>query len=84
MPLPPHGKWPPAEGSVRRKTNILLGHFPGVTSNITIRFIKLYDKRTTLAICSRSISIYGEGHMGLNKARIRDWIGRLNTMLKLS
>jgi len=61
-----------------------LSHFPDVTSNIIIRFIKLDEKRTTLAIYSRSISIHGEGDMGVNKARIRDWIGRPNTMLKLS
>ena len=61
-----------------------MGHFPDVTSNIVIRFIQLDEKRTTLAIYSRSISIYGEGDMGVNKARIRDWISRPNTMLKLS
>lgn len=49
---------------------------------ITIRFIELGEGKTTVAIYSRSI--YGERDMGVNKARIRDWIGRLNTMLKLS
>ncbi len=49
---------------------------------ITIRFIALDATRTTIAIYSRSI--YGQGDMGVNKARIRDWIGQLNNMLKLS
>lgn len=49
---------------------------------ITIRFIALDAKRTTLAIYSRSI--YGQGDMGVNKERIRDWIAKLNTMLMLS
>ncbi|HNB28017.1 MAG TPA: DUF1499 domain-containing protein [Alphaproteobacteria bacterium] len=49
---------------------------------ITIRFIPLDDKRTTLAIYSRSI--YGEGDMGVNKARIRGWVAKLNNVLKLS
>lgn len=49
---------------------------------ITIRFIALDEKRTTLAIYSRSI--YGEGDMGVNKARIRGWVAKLNNVLKLS
>lgn len=49
---------------------------------ITIRFIAIDAKRTTVAIYSRSI--YGQGDMGVNKARIRAWVGRLNTILELS
>lgn len=49
---------------------------------ITVRFIAIDANRTTLAIYSRSI--YGQGDMGVNKARIRGWIGRLNNVLKLS
>lgn len=49
---------------------------------ITIRFIKLDEQKTTIAIYSRSI--YGEGDMGVNRERTRAWVARLNTMLKLS
>lgn len=49
---------------------------------ITIRFIAIDANRTTLAIYSRSI--YGQGDMGVNKDRIRGWVGRLNNVLKLS
>ncbi len=49
---------------------------------ITIRFIALDETRTTIAIYSRSI--YGEGDMGVNKARIRAWVAKLNSVLKLS
>lgn len=52
--------------------------FPDI---ITIRFIKVDDRRTTIAIYSRSV--YGRGDFGVNKARIRAWVGRLNLMLKL-
>lgn len=49
---------------------------------ITIRFIAIDAKRTTIAVYSRSI--YGQGDMGVNKERIRGWVGKLNTVLKLS
>lgn len=48
---------------------------------ITVRFIPIGERRSTLAVYSRSI--YGEGDMGVNKARIRDWIAKLNKVLKL-
>ena len=48
---------------------------------ITIRFIALDDRRTTIAIYSRSI--YGRGDLDVNKERIRAWVGQLNLMLKL-
>jgi uncharacterized protein (DUF1499 family) len=49
---------------------------------ITIRFIAIDANRTTLAIYSRSV--WGQGDMGVNKARIRGWVGRLNNILNLS
>lgn len=49
---------------------------------ITIRFIALDEKRTTVAIYSRSI--YGQGDMGVNKERIRAWVAQLNSILDLS
>lgn len=52
--------------------------FPDI---ITIRFIAVGERKTTLAIYSRSV--YGAGDLGVNKARIRDWIGKLNGMLPL-
>ena len=52
--------------------------FPDI---ITIRFIAIGDKKTTIAIYSRSI--YGAGDFGVNKTRIRDWISKLNGMLPL-
>lgn len=48
---------------------------------ITIRFIPVDETRTTIAIYSRSV--YGQGDFGVNKARIRDWVGKLNLKLKL-
>ncbi len=48
---------------------------------ITIRFIPIGEKKTTLAIYSRSV--YGAGDFGVNKARIRDWTGKLNALLPL-
>ena len=52
--------------------------FPDI---ITIRFIAIGEKKTTIAIYSRSV--YGQGDLGVNKARIRDWVGKLNAMLPL-
>lgn len=52
--------------------------FPDI---ITIRFIQVDDRRTTIAIYSRSV--YGQGDFRVNKERIRDWVGKLNGMLKL-
>ncbi len=53
-------------------------HFPDI---ITIRFIAMGERKTTIAIYSRSL--YGHGDLGVNKTRIRDWIGKLNAMLPL-
>lgn len=52
--------------------------FPDI---ITIRFIPISDKKTTIAIYSRSV--YGQGDFGVNKERVRDWVGKLNGMLPL-
>jgi uncharacterized protein (DUF1499 family) len=52
--------------------------FPDV---ITIRFIPISEKKTTIAIYSRSV--YGQGDFGVNKERIRAWIAKLNGMLPL-
>ena len=52
--------------------------FPDV---ITIRFIASGERKTTIAIYSRSV--YGQGDFGVNKARIRGWIAKLNSMLPL-
>ncbi len=52
--------------------------FPDI---ITIRFIAIGEKKTTIAIYSRSV--YGQGDFGINKARIRAWVAKLNAMLPL-
>jgi hypothetical protein len=52
--------------------------FPDI---ITIRFIAIGERKTTIAIYSRSV--YGQGDFGVNKERIRGWIGKLNAMLPL-
>lgn len=52
--------------------------FPDI---ITIRFIPITEKKTTIAIYSRSV--YGQGDFGVNKARIRDWVAKLNALLPL-
>jgi uncharacterized protein (DUF1499 family) len=52
--------------------------FPDI---ITIRFIPIGEKKTTIAIYSRSV--YGQGDFGVNKERIRAWVAKLNSMLPL-
>lgn len=47
---------------------------------ITVRFIELSEKQSTLAIYSRSI--YGRSDYGVNKARIDQWMAELNRLLK--
>jgi uncharacterized protein (DUF1499 family) len=42
---------------------------------ITVRFIPVDDTHSTVAIYSRSI--YGKGDMGVNHARIDDWLAKL-------
>jgi uncharacterized protein (DUF1499 family) len=48
---------------------------------ITIRFIAIGERKTTIAVYSRSV--YGQGDFGVNKARIRAWVAKLNAMLPL-
>jgi uncharacterized protein (DUF1499 family) len=42
---------------------------------ITVRFLPVDDAHATLAIYSRSI--YGQGDMGVNRARIEEWLAKL-------
>jgi uncharacterized protein (DUF1499 family) len=42
---------------------------------ITVRFIPVGETQSTLAIYSRSI--YGQGDMGVNRARVLDWLAKL-------
>ncbi|HWA50254.1 MAG TPA: DUF1499 domain-containing protein [Dongiaceae bacterium] len=56
----------------------LVWRFPDI---ITIRFIPIGENKTTIAIYSRSV--YGQGDFGVNKARIRAWVAKLNAMLPL-
>lgn len=42
---------------------------------ITVRFIPLGEGRSTFAIYSRSI--YGQGDLGVNRARVLDWLTKL-------
>lgn len=46
---------------------------------ITVRFIDLGGRRSTLAIYSRSV--YGYSDRGVNKARIDAWLGELDALL---
>ena len=49
-----------------------LFRFPDI---VTVRFIPVDDTHSTLAIYSRSV--YGKGDMGVNHARIDDWLAKL-------
>ncbi len=42
---------------------------------ITVRFIYIDAKRTTLTIYSRSV--YGYSDFGVNKARVQSWLAKL-------
>jgi uncharacterized protein (DUF1499 family) len=42
---------------------------------ITVRFIPVDDTHATLAVYSRSI--YGKGDIGVNRARVEDWLAKL-------
>jgi len=44
---------------------------------VTVRFVPVDDTHATLAIYSRSV--YGKGDMGVNRARIEEWLARLTT-----
>lgn len=42
---------------------------------ITVRFVPVDDTHATLAIYSRSL--YGKGDMGVNRARVEEWLAKL-------
>ena len=44
---------------------------------VTVRFVPIDDTHSTLAIYSRSV--YGKGDMGVNRARVEEWLARLKT-----
>lgn len=46
---------------------------------ITVRFIDLEDRKSTLAIYSRSV--YGRSDMGVNQERIDAWLAELESVL---
>jgi uncharacterized protein (DUF1499 family) len=46
---------------------------------ITVRFLPVDDTHATVAIYSRSI--YGKGDMGVNRARVEEWLARLKARL---
>ncbi|HEU4826191.1 MAG TPA: DUF1499 domain-containing protein [Dongiaceae bacterium] len=47
---------------------------------VTVRFIPIDDAHATLAIYSRSK--YGKGDMGVNHARIDDWLAKLKARIE--
>ena len=47
---------------------------------ITIRFVPVDDTHSTLAIYSRSV--YGKGDLGVNRARVEEWLARLKSRLE--
>ena len=47
---------------------------------ITVRFIDLGDRQSTLAIYSRSV--YGRSDMGVNQERIDAWLSELDSLLQ--
>lgn len=51
----------------------------GFPDTLTVRFIKLGEDRSTLAIYSRAH--YGFRDFGVNKARVRDWTKKLTAAL---
>lgn len=46
---------------------------------ITVRFIELDDRQSTLAIYSRSV--YGESDLGVNQERIDGWLAEMDALL---
>ncbi len=54
-----------------------LVHYPDI---ITVRFIEVSEKQSTIAIYSRSI--YGRSDFGANKARIERWMAVLTYRLE--
>ncbi len=46
---------------------------------ITVRFVPMDDTHATIAIYSRSV--YGKGDMGVNRARVEEWLAKLKARL---
>lgn len=53
-----------------QRTRVL--HFPDL---ITVRFVPVDDTHATMEIYSRSV--YGKGDLGVNRARIEEWLAKL-------
>src|SRR5690348_7295794 len=47
---------------------------------ITVRFVPVDDTHSTLDIYSRSV--YGKGDLGVNRARVEEWLARLKVRLE--
>ena len=47
---------------------------------VTVRFVPVDDTHSTLAIYSRSV--YGKGDLGVNRARVEEWLARLKSRLE--
>ena len=47
---------------------------------ITVLFVPVDDTHSTLAIYSRSV--YGKGDLGVNRARVEEWLARLKVRLE--
>ena len=52
----------------------------GYPDTITVRFINLGDEKSTLAVFSRAH--YGYRDFGVNEARVKDWMRKLEIALK--
>jgi uncharacterized protein (DUF1499 family) len=46
---------------------------------ITVRFVPIDDTHSTVAIYSRSV--WGKGDMGVNRARVQEWLARVQAKL---
>jgi uncharacterized protein (DUF1499 family) len=47
---------------------------------ITVRFVPVDETHSTLAVYSRSV--YGKGDLGVNRARVEEWLARLKMRLE--
>jgi hypothetical protein len=65
--------WDPATLTVDHVERTPLMRYPDL---VTARFIALDAARSTLAVYSRSV--YGYGDRGVNRRRVRLWLGRLS------
>jgi uncharacterized protein (DUF1499 family) len=46
---------------------------------ITVRFVPVDDTHSTVAIYSRSV--WGKGDMGVNRARVEEWLARVRAKI---